>query len=288
MAQPDPSQPQQQAPHELRPAWSLPAGATRTRSSFRSSGPARSRASGRWGGSTGKGVRVCILDSGVDEDHPLVGVVQQSVAVSSARTTSRDRRGRHRGRPLWPRHRVRRDRPRRSRPDCELDQRPGARRRLHGQRRRAPRRPALGGGAGLRRREHEPVDDEAAVRRDPPRARPTRRTSGARCSSRRRTTCRSRATRGASPRSSRSGATRSPTRCAFYYNPDPPVEFFARGVDVEVAWTGGARIRCTGNSFATPHMSALCALVLGKHPDLTPFQLKSVLYLTSSNVGGGR
>jgi subtilisin len=75
---------------------------------------------------------------------------------------------------------------------------------------------------------------------------------------------------------------------AFYYNPDPPVEFFARGVDVEVAWMGGARIRCTGNSFATPHMSGLCALVLGKHPELTPFQLKSVLYLTSTNVGGGR
>ena len=74
----------------------------------------------------------------------------------------------------------------------------------------------------------------------------------------------------------------------FYYNPDPPVEFFARGVDVEVAWTGGARIRCTGNSFATPHMSGLCALVLGKHPELTPFQLKSVLFLTSSNVGGSK
>jgi hypothetical protein len=35
-------------------------------------------------------------------------------------------------------------------------------------------------------------------------------------------------------------------------------------------------------------MSALCALVLGKHPELRPFQLKSVLYLTSTNVGGGR
>ena len=44
---------------------------------------------------------------------------------------------------------------------------------------------------------------------------------------------------------------------SFYSNPDPPVEFFARGVDVEVAWTGGARIRCTGNSFATPHMTGL-------------------------------
>ena len=32
----------------------------------------------------------------------------------------------------------------------------------------------------------------------------------------------------------------APTRCAFYANPEPPVEFFARGVDVEVAWLGGA------------------------------------------------
>ena len=84
------------------------------------------------------------------------------------------------------------------------------------------------------------------------------------------------------------GSHEEPDPFAFYYNPDPPVEFFARGVDVEVAWMGGARIRCTGNSFATPHMTGLCALVLGKHPELRPFQLKSVLYLTSSNVGGGR
>jgi hypothetical protein len=31
-------------------------------------------------------------------------------------------------------------------------------------------------------------------------------------------------------------------------------------------------------------MSGICALVLGKHPELTPFQLKSTLYLTASNV----
>ena len=55
---------------------------------------------------------------------------------------------------------------------------------------------------------------------------------------------------------------------------------------VEVAWIGGARIRSSGNSFATPHMSGICTLILAKHPDLTPFQLKSILYLTASNVGG--
>jgi subtilisin family serine protease len=72
----------------------------------------------------------------------------------------------------------------------------------------------------------------------------------------------------------------------FYANPDPPVEFFARGVDVDVAWLGGGSIRATGNSFATPALSAIAALVLGKHPGLTPFQVKTVLYLIATNVGG--
>jgi len=71
----------------------------------------------------------------------------------------------------------------------------------------------------------------------------------------------------------------------WYYNPDPPVEFFARGVGIDVAWLDGGQIRVTGNSFATPHMTGICALVLSKHPELTPFQLKSVLYLTATNVG---
>jgi subtilisin family serine protease len=69
-----------------------------------------------------------------------------------------------------------------------------------------------------------------------------------------------------------------------YANPHPPVEFFARGLNVEVAWLGGETITATGNSFATPHVAGLCALVLSKHPTLTPFQLKSVLHLTARNV----
>jgi subtilisin len=72
----------------------------------------------------------------------------------------------------------------------------------------------------------------------------------------------------------------------FYANPDPPVEFFAKGVDVEVGWTGGGTIRATGNSFATPCVAAFAALILAKHPRLTPFQLKTVLYQISTNVGG--
>jgi subtilisin family serine protease len=70
------------------------------------------------------------------------------------------------------------------------------------------------------------------------------------------------------------------------YNPSPPVEFFAYGTDVEVAWIGGLRSRITGNSFATPHVAGYCALALSKHPNLTPFQVKNLLYLTSQNVKG--
>ena len=80
------------------------------------------------------------------------------------------------------------------------------------------------------------------------------------------------------------GSHELPDSDAFFYNPSPPVEFFARGVDVAVAWLGGSSIRSTGNSFATPHLSGRCALIRAKHPELTPFQVKSVLYLTANNV----
>lgn len=72
----------------------------------------------------------------------------------------------------------------------------------------------------------------------------------------------------------------------FFYNPAPPVEFFAHGVDVEVAWQGGGVRRCTGNSFATPHIAGYCALILSKNPELTAFQVKNMLYLTAANVRG--
>ena len=82
------------------------------------------------------------------------------------------------------------------------------------------------------------------------------------------------------------GSHEEPDPLVFYANPEPPVEFFARGVDVEVAWLGRGTIRATGNSFATPAVAGICALVLSKHPELTPFQVKNVLYLIASNVGG--
>jgi subtilisin family serine protease len=67
-------------------------------------------------------------------------------------------------------------------------------------------------------------------------------------------------------------------------NPDPPVEFYGRGVDVEVAWANGSTLRGSGNSFATPHISGICALIHAKHPRLTPPEVKTLLGLTANNV----
>jgi subtilisin len=68
-----------------------------------------------------------------------------------------------------------------------------------------------------------------------------------------------------------------PDPWTYFYNPNPPVEFGAWGVDVPVAWLGGGEIVASGNSFAAPHIAGLAALVRSKHPDLTAFELKSVL-----------
>ncbi len=73
----------------------------------------------------------------------------------------------------------------------------------------------------------------------------------------------------------------------FYYNPSPPVEFYGRGLEIEVAWKGGGTLRSSGNSFATAYLSGICTLILAKHPDLTPFELKSVLRLTAANATTG-
>jgi subtilisin len=69
-----------------------------------------------------------------------------------------------------------------------------------------------------------------------------------------------------------------------YYNPDPPVEFGAPGIDVRVAWQGGEWITVTGNSFAAPHITGLVAQTLAKHPGLTPFQVKLILRALAANV----
>jgi subtilisin family serine protease len=70
----------------------------------------------------------------------------------------------------------------------------------------------------------------------------------------------------------------------FYYNPSPPVEFGAPGIDVRVAWQNGSSVVTTGNSFAAPHIAGIVTLIRAKHPELTPFQIKTALFSTSANA----
>jgi subtilisin family serine protease len=69
-------------------------------------------------------------------------------------------------------------------------------------------------------------------------------------------------------------------------NPSPPVEFFAHGVNVETARAGGGTCRMSGNSFATPHVTGLCARVLGRHPDFGVAQVRQVLAAIANNLDG--
>lgn len=71
----------------------------------------------------------------------------------------------------------------------------------------------------------------------------------------------------------------------WYYNPRPPVEFGANGTNVRVAWKDGAWITATGNSYAAAHMTGIVARIKGQHPVLTSFHLKTVLWSLAANVG---
>jgi subtilisin len=73
-----------------------------------------------------------------------------------------------------------------------------------------------------------------------------------------------------------------------YYNPSPPVEFGAWGVDVPIAWKDGGSTVATGNSFAAPHLAGLVALILSKHPGLSPFEVKAILASVADNPGRRR
>jgi subtilisin len=268
---------------EWLPAWSLPA-ASAAAIGVDVQWPEQVTREWAWGGSTGEGVRVCILDSGVEMGHELIGAVDGAVALTRRDdgeiVVQEDAEGDLCGHGTACAGIVRA-----LAPDC----------RLFSVR-------VLGAGfkgsgvvllEGLRWAIEEGFDvinmslsttkkqfasvlhelaDTAYFRRTvlvasahnmPVESYPWRFSSVISVGS----------------HEERDGLT-------FFYNPSPPVEFFARGVDVDVAWLGGSQIRSSGNSFATPHMSAICALILAKHPELTPFQLKSVLYLTASNVGG--
>ena len=128
---------------ESLPAWSLAAGAGE-QISIGVEWPERVTREWAWGGSTGEGVRVCILDSGIEAGHPLVGEVDRAVAFdASARTTrssvDEDTEGDLCGHGTACAGIVRS-----LAPDCELISVARARRRVHGQR-AGPARPACAG-----------------------------------------------------------------------------------------------------------------------------------------------
>jgi subtilisin len=67
-------------------------------------------------------------------------------------------------------------------------------------------------------------------------------------------------------------------------NPAPPTDFGAPGIDVRVPWLSGSTIVSTGNSFAAPHVTGLVARLLSKHPQLRPYEVKTVLRAVASNA----
>jgi subtilisin len=263
------------------PAWSLPRDAEGD-IQLSDEWPERVTREWAWGGATGKGVNVCILDSGVEDGHPLVGKLEGAVSVSVDKDENtiieEDTAGDSCGHGTACAGIVRS-----LAPECEL----------HSVR-------VLGGGytgsgrvlvAGLRWAIEQGFDvvnmslsttkrDLAGTLRELADSAYFQRT--VLVASAHNMPVESFPWRFSSVISV--GSHESADPMTFYFNPEPPVEFFARGLEVDVAWLGGSTLRTTGNSFATPHVTGLCALVLSKHPELTPFQLKSVLSLTANNV----
>jgi subtilisin family serine protease len=64
----------------------------------------------------------------------------------------------------------------------------------------------------------------------------------------------------------------------FGYQYGEVIELVAPGVQVETTWPGGGYRQLTGNSFAAPYITGIIALLIEGRPDLTPFQIKTILY----------
>jgi subtilisin family serine protease len=75
-----------------------------------------------------------------------------------------------------------------------------------------------------------------------------------------------------------------PDAGAWFYNPEPPVEFGAYGLNVDVAWRGGTRMTVTGNSFAAPHIAGYATRIRAARPGITPFETKALLAATADSA----
>lgn len=64
----------------------------------------------------------------------------------------------------------------------------------------------------------------------------------------------------------------------FGYRYGNVIELVAPGVQVRTIWPGGGYRQLTGNSFACPCIAGIVALIREAYPSLTPFQVKTILY----------
>ena len=64
---------------------------------------------------------------------------------------------------------------------------------------------------------------------------------------------------------------------ALFFRKGQLVEFAARGEGIEVAWLGGGQKKVTGSSFAAPHAAAMLARLLEHAPALSPLCAKALL-----------
>lgn len=64
----------------------------------------------------------------------------------------------------------------------------------------------------------------------------------------------------------------------FGYRYGQVIELVAPGVEVKTTWPGGGYRQLTGNSFACPYIAGIIALLIEAYPNLTPFQVKTILY----------
>ena len=237
-----------------------------------------------WGGSTGAGVDVAVVDSGIEEGHPLVGPVHSAVALSvdpGARDGVRVDEGPHED--LFGHGTACAGIIRRLAPDCRLHSVRVLGDRLTG------RGPVFAAGVRWALDQGFPVvnlslstgkDDYHGLFHDLADEAYFRGTALVCAVSN--APVPSYPSQFAAVFSVAAHAGTDPE--GFDFNPRPPVELGAPGIDVEVAWRGGATLSATGNSFAAPHITGLIARILGKHPGLTPFQLKTVLHAVADNA----
>lgn len=79
------------------------------------------------------------------------------------------------------------------------------------------------------------------------------------------------------------GSFTNPFHFLYQLKPKSLTEFIAHGDYVRLPQPGGGYVQQCGSSFATPHITALCALLLSKYPGLKPFEIKTLLYALSEN-----